>query len=379
MGKCSTSLEKTNTNENRKLKNIVDKEPLPEVFRAGDPIFREREAYIPRVSINEKLTKQLLMAKGCPGVVMTGPRRVGKTTVLRNLQAYMPANTKVLDMSMEQPHLNSSERSFYQHIVQRLRDKEAASKIETWSDFEDSLKDINQSLQKDDEKRIIAIDEYEGLDNRIQDSLFDIQILKSIRGSIQDHRQLIWLFAGNRSFEELKSPWAKYLISIRSISVGMFTVDETKMLLSDPMRYAQSEPDTNRARIPNETWGIKGAEEIHRIAGGWPHLVQLLAETTLSVLSDVNAKRLDDKLFEMMLCEAEEKAQQTLRQLIEGETETKELEFEWLLQFKNKDEVEPPQDHKLRRSLKRRQLITEIDENRWGMRVPLMHRWIRNY
>ena len=50
---------------------------------------------------------------------------------------------------------------------------------------------------------MIGIDEYEQIDTKIGEGVFPKDLLATIRESIQQHRQIIWLFAGSHEIAEL--------------------------------------------------------------------------------------------------------------------------------------------------------------------------------
>lgn len=66
-------------------KAVAIKEPTPQVFRAGDPVDRNNEAFVPRYTVMGDLEKQVMLSTGCPGLVVYGRRRMGKSTLLRNM------------------------------------------------------------------------------------------------------------------------------------------------------------------------------------------------------------------------------------------------------------------------------------------------------
>ena len=86
----------------REAQAVVDREPTPQVFRAGDPVDREREAFVSRDRVVGKLEQQVLLATGCPGIVLYGRRRMGKSTVLRNLEGFLPPSVRIATISMQQ-------------------------------------------------------------------------------------------------------------------------------------------------------------------------------------------------------------------------------------------------------------------------------------
>ena len=82
---------------------IATRTPTPQVFRAGDPVDRDQEAFVPRLGVIGELESQLTLATGCPGLLLYGRRRTGKTTALKNLDEFLPSAVRVATMSMQNP------------------------------------------------------------------------------------------------------------------------------------------------------------------------------------------------------------------------------------------------------------------------------------
>ena len=87
--------------QKEQVQKILKNEPNPQIFRAGDPVNRDQEAFVPRYSVLGELERQILMSTGCPGLVLYGRRRTGKSTVLRNLIAFLPEHVKPVSISMQ--------------------------------------------------------------------------------------------------------------------------------------------------------------------------------------------------------------------------------------------------------------------------------------
>jgi hypothetical protein len=100
-----------------------------------------------------------------------------------------------------------------------------------------------------------------------------------------NHRRITWLFAVSHAIDELRhAPWSSYLVSARTIEMPLFSAAETRLLLTDPLANSPlfRDDEARRPRFAADLWGDGGIELIHAEAGGWPHLVQLLAETTVA-------------------------------------------------------------------------------------------------
>ena len=73
----------------------------------------------------------------------------------------------------------------------------------------------------------------------------------------------------------------------RTIEVPAFSLDETRLLLTDPLKHSPLFANAGeRPRLAAELWGPGGIERIHAEAGGWPHLLQLIAETLVDLLNE---------------------------------------------------------------------------------------------
>jgi hypothetical protein len=393
----------------------------PQVFRAGDPVERRREAFVPRFGVLRELEGQLGLATGCPGVILYGRRRTGKSTTLRNLVGFLPSNVAVAGMSMQDPRAFTStgslidllseltagavnEPSFPSQINGSVAQATRHRWFEWWkrlsvsggaiqrshttpgsgntaatlSRLFDDLARANKQLAKQERRLLLTIDEYEYLDSKIGEGTFSTDVLALIRESIQTHRQIVWIFAGSHHVAELThAPWSSYLVSARTVEVPLFSVEETQLLLTDPLIHSglYKENDLERPRFDAELWGRSGIERIHDEAGGWPHLVQLIAETLVDLLNERRMRRADSALLDTALERAVVRGDTALRELVEEEC-TLPGEWDYVRAFRRFDMQPAPNDDRVYGSLRRRLLVVE-DGNQWRLRVPLMLRWLR--
>ncbi|MEQ1529067.1 MAG: AAA family ATPase, partial [Methylococcales bacterium] len=333
----------------QQIRKVVNKEPSPQVFRAGDPVQRNQEAFVPRLDVLGDLDRQLTLATGCPGIVLYARRRMGKSTLITNLDGFLPTTIKVVVISLQQPEAFTSIASLLSHIMQKLtvvcssvlpeqfESNDLARFYQQLQTCEDWLKNMNQRI-------LLAIDEYENIDRKIGEKVFHEDFLHTLRQSIQYHRHIIWLFAGSHAIEELlHAPWSSYLISARTLEIPPFSLEETRRLLTEPMKYSSlwSQDDPKRPHFSANFWGAGGIEKIHTEAGGWPHLVQLLAETAVDLSNDHEQAKLDSALLEKAIVKA---------------TTSGDAVYS---------------------ALRRRLLVSETETGEWRLRVPLMQRWLR--
>jgi hypothetical protein len=194
---------------------MLARQPVRQVFRAGDPVDRESEAFVLRDAVVGQLDQQVTLAGGCPGVVLYARRRMGKSTLLRNLTGLLPESINAAVISLQDPTAFTS----LEHFVARIA--QAVQPVPTGGEFprdlpglQRHLETCNARLKQESRRLLLALDEYEQIDVKIGEGVFPRDLLPAIRESIQSHRQITWLFAGSHEITELPhAQWTAYLVS----------------------------------------------------------------------------------------------------------------------------------------------------------------------
>ncbi len=352
-----------------------------QVFRAGMPVDHDGEAFVPRYGVLGELERQVLLATGCPGLVIYGRRRTGKSTLLRNLGPFLPPSVLTVFVSMQDARSFASLSSLVGLVDRRIREAVPLDDTPFAEDLGSlfiALNAANAALGAEGKRLLFAVDEYELIDRKIGEGVFPGDLLATVRESIQAHRCIIWAFAGSHEITELKNlPWTSYLVNARTIKVGPFTQQETRWLLTDPLRYSKpwKNDDPSRPRFEPGFWGSNGIERIHAEAGGWPHLVQLIAETLVDMVNDEETDRVEPRLFERALKTVVVHGDNVLYELLRRESKV-DGEWDFLKTFASRDTQAAPVDEEIARSLRRRELVVE-EGDVWRLRVPLMGRWLQ--
>ena len=372
---------KTEANKQREtVQAALTKAPTGQVFRAGDPVDRDSEAFVIRTEPMGEIERQILHAAGCPALLIYGRRRMGKSTLVRNLSGWLPTGVQVICLSMQASESSGSLQGFVtciEHALLRAVDGVEAEGAVDMAGLERLLGRIDHKLGESKGRVLLALDEYEMIDRKIGEGVFTEDLLAAIRESMQSHRNLTWAFIGVREVDELpNAPWDSYMVSARTIDIEPFSPEETRLLLTEPMKHSSLwRDDADRPRFEPGFWGEGGIDRIHGETGGWPHLVQLVAATTVDLLNDSSKKSVDTALLELALSKACRSGDAVLKRLVQGECEHPG-EWEYVKAFAEHDTQPPPDDELVRRSLRRRLLVTE-DGDRWRLRVPLFARWLR--
>ena len=363
------------------VRNAATREPTRQVFRAGNPVNRESEAFVLRGGILGELERQVMLATGCPGLLVYGRRRMGKSTLLRNLEGMLPPRVQVVQLSMQQASALTSLPDFIRLIADRVAAivPDLPTPSADLKGLEEFLNTTQYQLDASDHRLLLSMDEYENLDRKIGEGVFSEDLLAVFRESIQIHRRIIWAFAGSHAIEELgNAPWSSYLVSARTIEVTPFEPSETRLLLTEPLRHSAlwRNLEAERPRFEPGFWGEGGIERIHAETGGWPHLVQLVAETVVDLVNDSENAAVDGTLLERAFDRAVVRGNNVFLELVEKESQLPG-EWDYLRTFRTTEEQPAPADEAVARSLRRRRLVLEED-GRFRLRVPIMGRWLRD-
>lgn len=393
-GKAADAWRKLAESQQRAAAQATETEPAPQVFRAGDPVEQAGEAFVPRVRVLEELEGQVLLAGGCPGILLRGPRRMGKSSLLKNVRGFLPKEVSVVFVSLQSVRLFSSVAGFVGGLAQAvvaglpalpalagIGERVRANPPVDLAGFAGFLEGCNADLERAGQRLVLALDEYEMLDEKLRAGVFTTDLLATLRESIQSHRRIIWAFSGNADITELTgADWTSYLISVRTLAVPCFTPEETHLLLTEPLKHSTL-GDADKAKSAlfwREFWGAGGIGRIHAESGGWPYFVQLIAETavTLANESATGAGALTPALLERALDASVERGRNAFQHLVKSQCRVPG-EWEYLAAFARGGSQPPPPDAEVRRSLTRRQLCVEAANGEWRLRVPLMARWLR--
>lgn len=129
------------------------------------------------------------------------------------------------------------------------------------TEFFKYLSDGNGWLEKNEKRLLLAVDEYENIDVKIGQNVFPEDLLATLRESIQSHRRITWILSGSHEISELAhAPWTSYLVSARTIEIPMFTLDETRLLLTEPLKYSTlwNHDNPERPHFKEIFWGGAG-------------------------------------------------------------------------------------------------------------------------
>lgn len=382
------------------LRRQIEAQPreVPPVFAAELDLRPGVEAFVRRDELLGELEKLLLHPAGGGGLLLYARRRMGKSTILKNLQRLLPQTLSVAYVSLQSAEANTSTS----HLAQRLGDviRESCPEAEPFDTPADLpalaafLRKVNDALENADRRLLSGLDEYEVLDEKIGKGAIAEDVLALMRDAIQQHRRIRWLVSGVHHFGDLtRARWSSYLTAFQTVEVRPFSPEETHQLLTDPLRHAaafsgRTPPDADFFR---DFWHAGAVERIYHESQGWPALAQGIAREVVRICHRTQSLKSTPEILEKALDDVLESMSGTLTELMlqgvpdppdgEPDSEARALERAagaWLRNsFRTADEALAPADDRIRKLLTRHELIADPHASDWKLRVPLMLRWLK--
>ncbi|MGB3301035.1 MAG: ATP-binding protein [Phormidesmis sp.] len=270
---------------------------LKNPYIIGTPV--TGDALIGREDILKRIADELFTIPGqCPSIVLYGHRRMGKSSILRNLSAYLPSpKIKIVDFNMQVlGHVSNTgellyalARQIYRSLMSSLMSEQAShiamperEKFTGQNPYH-ALNDFFQLLSQilGGYSFIIAIDEFEKIEEKIEKGQLSESLLEFLRGLTQTYSWFSLVFAGLHTLEEMcHSYWHPFFTSI-PIRVSFLPADAAKQIIIQANNIAYHE----------EVIG-----DIVSLTNGQPYLIQLICHTLVAYFNRnlLSQKKLDD-------------------------------------------------------------------------------------
>ena len=255
--------------------------PATNPYIVGNPV--TGDLFVGRQDILQRLEELWANPTRRPSVVLYGHRRMGKSSILKNLGARFGSQTTIIDFNMQvNSFVANTGELLYQLALelydslsprqqQQIGEPEAQqfTASNPYHSFNRVLKQL--ALHRGDQRFIITVDEFELIEERIEQQRLDPNLLEYWRGLIQTHPWFVMVFAGLHTLEEMRRHyWHPLYSSVTAIPVSFLTPKAAYRLITQPS------PDFD---IDYQQEAI---QEIIDLTKGQPYLVQLICHTLVT-------------------------------------------------------------------------------------------------
>lgn len=345
-------------------------QPIPNPFRAGNPLTPEngQEVFRGRDELVKRIETLLVDPHQMTSIALLGPRRCGKSSLLKMLPTMLPDAICVFFDLQDNPI--DSVAGFFSALAKRTleqaqRDRRvqlpplpAGTPFEAGSQWLLSLED--QLATKQEQRILICIDEFERLEDLFPGQPRELlQLMGLFRATIQHRRYLRLLISGAAPFDELDSLWSDHFINLREIRIGYLDEPTAIDLLTCPSRD-----------FPPQAISPAIAHAIFKRTGGQPMLLQMYGSNLVEYLN--NHERQQAEMADLDIVEQQvlEEATYYFKNIVQNAPDNAQTVLLALAEHNT-----PQLDKRTRRWLKRRCLLTENDQ----LLTPVLGEWIREY
>ncbi|MCH2051083.1 MAG: ATP-binding protein, partial [Trichodesmium sp. ALOHA_ZT_67] len=243
--------------------------PVKNPYVIGDPV--EGDLFVGREDIMRELEQLWVMSSQPQSVVLYGHRRMGKTSILRNIAKSSGADAQVIYVDLQSLEaVSQGMGEVFLAISDEISDSISLPKPDT----EELLKlpqrtfklYLKQAIKKLDNKSlIIALDEFETIENLINAEQLPGNFMAVLRSFVQMSPKIAFAFAGLHTLQEMTQDYFQpFFASVISIPVSFLNKATTRQLLANP------DPDFLLEYEP------EAMDRIYDLTFGQAYLVQLL-------------------------------------------------------------------------------------------------------
>jgi hypothetical protein len=370
--------------------------PFDNPYIVGDPVYPP--LLVGRQDLFDRIGEVWSAKKNPDSIIVYGHRRMGKSTILRNLDQVAPQGSVVVyaDMAGETSFVAStsdlllgladriytSALRLYPGLETAEPDPEGyATQARAQFQFNRMLERVRQSLG--DRILVLALDEFEAVERSVEEGKIGREIYQFLRAKTQEP-WLALVFGGLHTLDEMSRDYQEpFYGSYENIRVTYLSNESAWRLITNP---------TDTFELNYEPSAI---ERIISETGGQPYLVQQICRDALDHLnhelfdldllrelritcSDVESV-LGDSFFQRgtvyfagVWTQAGNRVQRLLLRTMAGQDEP--WSFETLLTATGLSA------DRLTRELRwavRHDIAYGPESGQWGFHVPLMRRWIR--
>jgi len=256
----------------------IDK-PIANPYTIGDPVVGDR--FIGREDILRQLEELWFINTSPQSVILYGHRRMGKTSILRN--ATTKVNTEVRVAYVNLLSVSSASNGITDILMAICDALEEVTEIPVPSNndllqfpentFRRYLEQVTKTFTG--KGLIIALDEFEKIEELIDAGKLSKDFLGFLRGMVQMSSKLAFAFAGLHTLQEMNADYFQpFYASFIPISVAFLNRDATHQVLAnpDPEFLLEYEP--------------AALDHIYDLTNGQPYLTQLIGFQLVRMFND---------------------------------------------------------------------------------------------
>jgi hypothetical protein len=265
---------------------------LENPYAPGNPLDLHDPLFFGRDDIVQKLGNAL-QRKYRPTFLLTGERRMGKSSILKQLPVLLGARYLSVFYDLQRPGMLASISAFLAAIaldinrqcdeaglpvlkLERALLDEALQQSEasTYDVFDQWLLAVEATLLQVDRIVILAFDEFEKIEEAADRGSIQLNLLFDFfRSIIQNRTRFALLFSGAKMVGDMGRSWAGYFVNVERMKVSFLQEDDARHLILDPVPHVFNE---------------ELVDEILHVTHCQPFLVQAICKQIIECLNEAS-------------------------------------------------------------------------------------------
>ena len=207
---------------------------IPNPFVFGNPVGESHaDVFTGRRDLVRLVEASLLGAEHPPTLLLYGARRMGKSSILKQLPRLLVPGFVSADLDCQNPAVGESPATLLRYLSRAVGDglRRRAAGVESltpqqlerepYAAFDAWLDRVERALPAG-ARLLICLDEYEKLQH-VVDAGWGGKLLDALRHTIQHRAHITLMFVGAHTFAELGPMWTDRFISARRLRVSFLT------------------------------------------------------------------------------------------------------------------------------------------------------------
>ncbi len=223
---------------------------IPNPFVTGTPLETRSNVFVGREDIIRTVRERLIRPVSRTILILTGERRCGKTSALRQLVYRLEADLTPIFVDLQ--GLTATDLAgFVYWLAWRVKEGLAERGIEmelaAWEDFSREppdfqferviLPEIRRALKGG--RVLLMLDEFEVLAGRVMNGVFDSRAFDYLRHLMQHVEGIEFLFAGTHILRKFAASYATFLFNIGVfLDVDFLQPEDARRLITEPVATA---------------------------------------------------------------------------------------------------------------------------------------------
>jgi hypothetical protein len=222
-------------------------ERIPNPYIPLNALLSGSEVFFGRADAYNFIEEHFLRADQKTTIVLYGQRRIGKSSILRNLNVRLTTNLVPVYVDMQRSPAQTTSGWLFNladAISRALTERGIHLKQPALSDYATEpfivfgkfLDEVEENIHAPENRLILALDEFEAIDQKLAEGRVSKDLLPFLRNLMQHRQSVSLIFAGTHTLDEMISgDWIQYFNTAVPCRVSYLDEASARKLITQPI------------------------------------------------------------------------------------------------------------------------------------------------